>query len=393
MNLIPRASILRRRPAAAASVLAALAAPVFAADVSFTSPGLPPSRMDEQGGLVEDWGRLTVTFRGEGLVPIETVRVQSCRLDEVIPAAQAQGKSGPLAWTLTAFRAPVWPGGMDVLTVRVEETAGREGAAMVALGLPDGLRVGARTVAQGGRTVLALPSAPDVAQEMREWGYDDDAVSLPGWAKPEVECDPAFRNIRAGMGGVPIRYRFTVERNATYSVVLGLCESHWSQSGQRPVVCEVEGAPTQEVDPLVRWGQHRPGALLFAAKDANGDGQLDVAVLPRIGAPDTNPILNVLWLFPSGPGLNLDQVIAGRLNSVAVRYVDVGGPGDQSRQGAGKVEYTLKLAPHGVKELTFLAACPGGTAPLPEKTTWTPATLRRAAADVWRDWTEPRQAP
>ena len=44
------------------------------------------------------------------------------------------------------------------------------------------------------------------------------------------------------------------------------------------------------------------GVLLFAAKDANGDGQLDVAVLPKIGAPDTNPILNVLWLFPAGPG-------------------------------------------------------------------------------------------
>ena len=152
----------------------------------------------------------------------------------------------------------------------------------------------------------------------------------PGGPTPAVECDPAFRNIRAGIGGVPILYRFKVDPKAKANVVLGFCESHWAQAGQRPVICQVEGAPPQEVDPVARWGQHQPGALLFAASDANGDGMLEVAVLPKPGAADQNPILNAIWLFPAETLPNLDQVIAGKLNAVASRYVQVGGANDQS---------------------------------------------------------------
>ena len=211
-------------------------------------------------------------------------------------------------------------------------------------------------------------------------------MSLPGWAKPAVECDPAFRNIRAGMGGVPIEYRFKVDSKESFNLVLGWCESHWSQSGQRPVLCEIEGAAAQEVDPVARWGQHQPGAILFAAKDANGDGFLDVAIRPKRGAPDLNPILNAIWLFPSGPALNLERVVRGQVSAEALRCVDVGGEKDQSLEGGGEVEYAVTLPPNGRQELIFLVACPGGSAPLPNQTGWTTDKLRRAAVEVWRDW-------
>ena len=47
------------------------------------------------------------------------------------------------------------------------------------------------------------------------------------------------------MGGVPILYHFKVEPKAEVNVVLGFCESHWAQSGQRPVICQVEGAAVE----------------------------------------------------------------------------------------------------------------------------------------------------
>jgi hypothetical protein len=288
--------------------------------------------------------------------------------------------------TVTAFRAPVWPAGLDVLTVRLAETAGKETPVQLSLALPETVRLGLQTVTLGGRAVLSLPAGTRVSQAMNEWGWADDAVALPGWARPAVECDPAFKSIRAGMGGVPILYHFNVEPTAKVKVVLGFCESHWTQAGQRPVICQVEGAPRQEVDPLARWGRHQPGVIVLAASDANGDGTLDVSVLPKPGAPDQNPILNAIWLFPPDASLDPERVIAGKLNAVALRYVAVGGSNDQSLYAGGKVEYALKLPANATQELTFLVACPGSSVPAPDQTMWTPEKLREAAASVWQDW-------
>jgi hypothetical protein len=367
-------------------VLALLFATRLQAEVAFTSPGLAPTRMDNQGNLIEDWGSITVNVAGAGLAPTAPATVQSVKLEGCIPAAQAESHYGTVALTLTAFRAPVWPAGLDVLTVRLAETAGQETPVQLSLALPETVRLGLKTVTLGGRTVLGLPAGTKVSQATRDWGWADDAVALPGWARPAVDCDPAFKNIRAGLGGVPILYHFKVDPKAKVKVVLGFCESHWAQAGQRPVICQVEGAPTQEVDPLARWGQHQPGATVFAAGDANGDGTLDVAVLPKPGAPDQNPILNAIWLFPADASLNLEQVIAGKLNAVALRYVAVGGSNDQSLYAGGRVEYAIKLPAHATQELTFLMACPGSSVPPPDQTAWTPEKLRQSAAAVWRDW-------
>ena len=366
--------------------LAILLAVQLHAEVSFTSPGFAPTRMDGQGRLVEDWGTIAVNVSGADLPASAPAAVQSIKLDDIVPGAQAESRCGPVAWTVTAFRAPVWPAGLDVLTVRLAETAGKETPVQLSLALPETVRLGLQTVTLGGRAVLSLPAGTRVSQAMNEWGWADDAVSLPGWARPAVEYDPAFKSIRAGMGGVPILYHFSVEPKAKVKVVLGFCESHWTQAGQRPVICQVEGAPRQEVDPLARWGRHQPGVIVLAASDANGDGTLDVSVLPKPGAPDQNPILNAIWLFPPDASVDPERVIAGKLNAVALRYVAVGGSNDQSLYAGGKVEYALKLPANATQELTFLVACPGSSVPAPDQTMWTPEKLRQSAAAVWRDW-------
>ncbi len=360
---------------------------LISAEVSFTSPGLPPTRMDTQGAIIEDWATVALAVKGENLPAPQDVRVEAVKLDQVIPAGQAKWAQGPVTVTATAFRGPAWPGGVDVLSVQLAETAGQNTAIQLALTLPDSVRLGAKTVSIGGRTVVALPAGVKLSQTMRDWGWADDAVALPGWARPSVDCDPAFRNIRAGLGGVPIHYRFKVEPKAKLKVVLGFCESHWSQAGQRPVVCQVEGCPAQEVDPVAKWGQHVPGAVLFSAADENGDGALEISVVPKPGASDQNPILNVIWIFPPEATIDLAQVITGNLNTAALEYVDVGGADDQSLYAGGKLEYALNLPARGTQELTFLLACPGGSAPMPDQTAWTPAKLRQAARVVWQEWT------
>ncbi len=349
------------------------------------SPGFPPSTLDAEGRLVEDWGSLDVTLRGEGVVGGPTV-LQAVKLDGVIPAARAATNRGAVRLIHTAFRAPAFPSGVDVLTVRVEEARGRPAEVMLGLDLPARAAIGLRTVRLGGRVVLTLPDESRANRPLRDWGYCDEATSLPGWAKPAVKCDPAFRNIRAGMGGVPIVYRFAVEPKNAATVVLGWCESHWAEAGQRPLSCRVEGAAAQTVDPVGKWGQHQPGTLLFAARDENGDGKLEVVVRAAPGARDRNPILNAIWIFPAGESPNLERLLSGDLSPSAARYVDAGGENDQSVYPPGKLEYRIALPAGGAQELSLFVACPDSSAPLPDTSTWTAATLRRAALDVWLAW-------
>jgi len=228
-----------------------------AESISISSPGFPPSVLDAEGRLVEDWGSLGVTLSGEGVVDGPT-ELQAVKLDDVVPAAQGAANRGAVRLIRTAFRAPAFPSGVDVFTVRVEEARGQPAEVMLGLDLPANATIGLRTVRLGGRIVLTLPAESLADRPMRDWGYCDEATSLPGWAKPAVKCDPAFRNIRAGMGGVPIMYRFAVDPKSEATVVLGLCESHWAEAGQRPLSCRVEGAAAQTVDPLASGGSTSP---------------------------------------------------------------------------------------------------------------------------------------
>jgi hypothetical protein len=190
------------------------------------------------------------------------------------------------------------------------------------------------------------------------------------------------------MGGVSILYRFAVKPRSRSDLVLGFCESHWAGAGNRFMTVKVEGADTEIVDPLARWGRHQPGGMRFEGSDANGDGWLDLLVLPGPGTPDRNPILNAIWIFEPGLETDPDQVITGRLNTLAKRYVDVGGELDQSLVPGGRLEFSFTLAPKGAETFTFLVACSEGSAPQPDKTTWTPEGLRKIAREVWADWPE-----
>lgn len=238
---------------------------------------------------------------------------------------------------------------------------------------------------------LVLPADLKSLRQEREWGCTGAVSALAGWAKPSVPCDPAFRNISAGMGGVPIRYRFHVEPGSKQTVVLGFCESHHPSPGLRPLMAQVEGAEERAVDPIAAWGRHVPGVERFDGADVNGDGRLEVAVAPHPRASDRNTILNVIWIFDAKATIDEKKLIAGQLNDQARHYVDVGGKNDQLLYKPGNVRFTLDLAPGGQREFFVLLRSPDcRQLPDPVLGFWNRETLRKAAADVWNDrWEEP----
>ena len=360
------------------------------AEVELCSPGFAPSKVADDGALVEPWGavRLEITEpRG--------ARVTEHRAEQApMPMAVTRVEAGPVSLTQSAYRAPIWPAGVDVLEAVLANTGDAPAKVQLKVDVPEEMDFGEWVGSMKGAPSLALPADLQPVREEREWGCAGGVSALPGWARPAVECDPAFRNISAGMGGVPITYRFAVEPGAKRTVMLGFCESHHPSAGLRPVVALVEGAKKRSVDPVGDWGRHVPGVARFDAADADGDGRLEVTVAPHPRASDRNTILNVLWVFDPDVPIDEKKLIAGGLNDRAERYVDVGGENDQGLYKSASLKYVLELQPKEQREFFFMVRSPGcRSVPDPSLGLWEKTSLRKAAADVWQDrWKETEAA-
>ena len=350
------------------------------------SPGFTPSGVRADGALVEPWGVIRLDLvepRGATIVEHRA----ECRL---FPAVVTVSVAGPIRVARTAYRAPIWPAGVDVIEAAVTNTSDTPARARLELATPERMELGEMLGVIAGKASLALPAGIATGRERRPWGCATATPPRPHWARPGTRCDPAFGSIRAGLGGIPIRYEVALEPGASRTVALGFCESHHDAPGQRVMTVAVEGTPARTLDPIESWGRHRPGALVFAGRDLDRDGRLRIEVAPHSRSADRNPILNVVWIFNTGHAVDTAALVAGKLNAAAKLKIDVGGEQDQSLYPPGKVAYALTLKPGETRTLLLLARSPDAPGvPDPETMRWTAATLRGAAADVWRDrWTK-----
>lgn len=303
-----------------------------------------------------------------------------------MPCAITLSEAGKVRLTQTAYRAPIWPEGCDVIEATVENRGDQPLVALLELALPEKMSIGETLGMIEGRPSLALPGALCSAREERDWGFMGGATALRGWGKPAKPCDPAFKSIAAGLGGIPIRYTFSTEVGGTMTVVLGFCESHHEATNQRAMLATVEGAPPLKIDPIARWGRHVPGVVRFVAKDADRDGHVIVTVAPDVLTADRNPILNAIWLFDPAMAPDDASIIAGTASASALKYVDVGGDSDQSLYPPGNLKYTIPLLPRETKSIVLWARCPGAKSiPDPATSVWSASSLRKAATEVWRD--------
>ena len=361
------------------------------------APDVHPTPVTRKGAIREPWGHVTLsatlTNDGDGSTGLGDVR----RHTNPVPTVRMSAASGPVTCTAEVIRAPAWPGGFDMLTLTVANDGDSPEDVSVSLHAPQDLKRKGQALCRGRRTLVSLAPAPAV---LRATGCVTGARALPGWGRPNRPCDPAFRNIRAGLGGIPITYRFAVPPGAGRWAVLGFCESHWREPGKRPVRIRTEGAPEKTLDPLATWGKDTPGIVRTPAVDRNEDGWIDVSVLPSPGAPDLNPILNVLWIVQDHPSAPDAAVVGGALSGSCEYRVDVGGPSDRpvTRPGvirweAGRATYPLALDPGETVTLPVLLSAGSGPIPVWEETVWTPAALRQAAERVWAAWFREEDLP
>ena len=150
------------------------------------------------------------------------------------------------------------------------------------------------------------------------------------WAKPPATVDPSLRHIAVHMGG-DLHFELTVPSGAGRRVALALCEGWWKEPGKRVQVLRVEGAPPKTVDTIADIGQNKVAAFWFEAKDANGDGRIEIAVEAAPQAADKNTILNGLWVFAAETSPDSEALLAGKLNPVALANLGALRPGGPPR--------------------------------------------------------------
>jgi len=170
---------------------------------------------------------------------------------------------------------------------------------------------------------------------------------LPGWGKPRRPCDAGYRNIVAGFSE-PATYHLQCKKGGRYLVAVGLCESHWKETGRRICDIVVEGKRVARIDPVAKpHGTDVPFVLTFPAIDRDKDGWIAVTSVAAPGSPDVNSIINVLWLFDeaTGKGLKPEDILLGKANRRAACYVDCGGPVEAP--GPATLDVRLRLPPNG----------------------------------------------
>jgi len=207
-------------------------------------------------------------------------------------------------------------------------------------------------------TQLPQPSAPGSPLQRL-----DGAGLNRSWAKPPAGVDPALRDIAVHNGG-SIQYELAVPASASRRVALALCEGWWKEPGKRVQVLRVEGAAPRTVDTVADIGQDLAAAFWFEAKDANGDGRIDITVEAAPQAADKNTILNGLWAFAADAKLNTEALLAGQLNALALARLDVTNPGGPPRNDLILVRVTNRggaartLQPRLIVDTTLPFALP-----------------------------------
>lgn len=150
------------------------------------------------------------------------------------------------------------------------------------------------------------------------------------WAKPGDTFDPSLADAAVHPGG-SIVFEVTVKPAASRRIALALCEGWWNEPRKRVLVLRVEGAEQKTVDTVADLGKNKPGVFWFDAKDADGDGVIEIRVDLARQAADRTTILNGLWVFDSSVKADDQTLLTGGLNARAIAVMKSAQPGGPAR--------------------------------------------------------------
>lgn len=108
----------------------------------------------------------------------------------------------------------------------------------------------------------------------------------------------------------PIVCVFHGDPQTRYQVFLGLIEDYWDRAGRRLMDIQVAGKVLATVDAF-NGSKGKPHGYLFPAI-TDQKGELWIRICPNASAPDKNPAICGLLLFPADARVEAEEVIANR---------------------------------------------------------------------------------
>ncbi len=142
------------------------------------------------------------------------------------------------------------------------------------------------------------------------------------WARPQVDCDPRFRDILVGWAR-PLAFTYQAQPGKRYRVAFGLIEGYHAEPGVRPLQIRIEGQTVRTVDLVREFGRNQPVVLCFDAEDRNDDGLLEMGVYSPDGAGDKNTILSALWVFDATKAPADSAIRDGKTDGQALAMADI----------------------------------------------------------------------
>ncbi len=174
------------------------------------------------------------------------------------------------------------------------------------------------------------------------------------WARPQVACDPRFRDILVGWAR-PLAFTYRVEPGKKYRVAFGLIEGYHAEPGLRPLEIRIEGQVVRTVDLVREFGKNQPAVLCFDAEDRNHNGLLEMGVYSPDGAQDKNTILSALWVFDAANAPSESALREGKADGAALAIADIS---TTARQGNNTVKLLFQTQDLGSRPGISRAAGP-----------------------------------
>jgi hypothetical protein len=166
-------------------------------------------------------------------------------------------------------------------------------------------------------------SHDEVSRWLKSWGKPSEVNPphvYPNATTPKVPCDPRFRHILVGLSK-PLVFRFKAPTKGTFRAAFGLIENCWDAPEKRVLELRVEGKGIRTVDLAKEFGKNVPAVLCFDAKDADGDGIIELSVHAVKPNQDPNPTVSFLALFDAQNAPGPERILAGGIDKEAIAFL------------------------------------------------------------------------
>jgi hypothetical protein len=285
---------------------------------------------DEMAGIIDGHGELdsrNAKFRlvtGAGSEDASEIKWKQSLYDAYLPIVSTESRSARGRMTWDAYASDVAETGAEYVEIYHTDLSYR-----VELLFPYTTHVDVSDgkVCSGEQLLAVIPGAMNIKSSQARYNFltptreTYSLRSMPGQATRHYPgIDPAFSGGRTSILFRPLVYRFPVEADRTYHVVLGLMTGEIAASGANLLKLSVNNQ-SLTVD-MAAMEVGKPFLQAFAIHASGSELRISSETDPSSTSPYRRALLNGIWIFEEAA--DPEQIALGKLSDRALYYVRCG---------------------------------------------------------------------